>query len=116
VLSNISHRRECHGPSSSEVVQGARHEAANTKDKGLPAFIIIISHITFSMAITFESIQRAVNGLKASLPVDFVPKIGIIGGSGLSALEKAIEGDRHEISYEQIHGFPVSTGQWKISI
>jgi purine-nucleoside phosphorylase len=49
--------------------------------------------------------------LKASLPTDFVPKIGIIGGSGLSALEKAIEGERHEISYEQIHGFPVSTGQ-----
>jgi hypothetical protein len=96
--------RLCHGPPSSEVVQGCKH-------KKFPAFIIIISHITSSMAITFESIQRAVDGLKASLPVDFVPKIGIIGGSGLSALEKAIEGDRHEISYEQIHGFPVSTGQ-----
>jgi purine-nucleoside phosphorylase len=63
------------------------------------------------MAITFESIQQAVDGLKASLPADFVPKIGIIGGSGLSALERAIEGDRHEISYERIHGFPISTGQ-----
>jgi purine-nucleoside phosphorylase len=68
------------------------------------------------MTITFESIQRAADGLKASLPTDFVPKIGIIGGSGLSALEKAIEGDRHEISYEQIDGFPVSTGQWRVSV
>jgi hypothetical protein len=106
---NISRRLERHGPSCSEV--GARQHKAAHRDKTAPAFIIIISHITSTMTITFESIQRAADGLKASLPNDFVPKIGIIGGSGLSALEKAIEGDRHEISYEQIDGFPVSTGQ-----
>lgn len=61
------------------------------------------------MAITIESIRDAVGGLKALLPEDFRPEIGIIGGSGLSALEEAVEEPRWEVPYGKIKGFPVST-------
>ncbi|KAE9374883.1 purine nucleoside phosphorylase I, inosine and guanosine-specific [Stipitochalara longipes BDJ] len=61
------------------------------------------------MAITIESIKEAVEGLKSLLPVDFKPEIGIIGGSGLSALEDAVLEPRWEVPYGKIKGFPVST-------
>ena len=64
-----------------------------------------------TMDFSYESIKQAVDGLKTVLPAGFVPQFGIIGGSGLSALEKAIEGPRQEIPYGQIKGFPVSTGK-----
>ena len=63
------------------------------------------------MAITIEIIQDAVDGLNALLPADFRPEIGIIGGSGLSALEEAVEEPRWEVPYGKIKGFPVSTGK-----
>jgi purine-nucleoside phosphorylase len=63
------------------------------------------------MAITIESIRDAVGGLKALLPEDFRPEIGIIGGSGLSALEEAVEEPRWDVPYGKIKGFPVSTGK-----
>jgi len=63
------------------------------------------------MECSYESIKQAVVGLKAVLPAGFVPQFGIIGGSGLSVLEKAIGGQRHEIPYDQIKGFPISTGR-----
>jgi purine-nucleoside phosphorylase len=63
------------------------------------------------MAITIESIRDAADGLKALLPADFKPEIGIIGGSGLSALEEAVEEPRWEVPYGKIKGFPVSTGK-----
>jgi len=58
-----------------------------------------------------ESITEAVEGLQAVLPKDFIPYVGIISGSGLSALEAAIEEPRQEVPYEGIKGFPVSTGE-----
>jgi purine-nucleoside phosphorylase len=63
------------------------------------------------MAFTIESIREAADGLKAILPEDFRPEIGIIGGSGLSALEDAVEGPRWDVPYGKIKGFPVSTGK-----
>ena len=63
------------------------------------------------MAITIEIIQDAVDGLNALLPADFRPEIGIIGGSGLSALEEAVEEPRWDVPYGKIKGFPVSTGK-----
>jgi purine-nucleoside phosphorylase len=64
------------------------------------------------MAITIESIQEAADGLKAILPEDFRPEIGIIGGSGLSALEHAVDEPKWEVPYGKIKGFPVSTGKF----
>lgn len=61
------------------------------------------------MATTIESIREAVAGLKNLLPADFKPEIGIIGGSGLSALEDAVEQPKWEVPYGKIKGFPVST-------
>ncbi len=58
-----------------------------------------------------NQIREAVRQLKAIIPAGLIPKIGIIGGSGMAALESAIEGERYEVSYEQMNGFPVSTGQ-----
>lgn len=63
------------------------------------------------MGFSYESVKEAVDGLKAILPAGFVPQFGIIGGSGLSALEKAIEGPRQEVPYGQVKGFPISTGK-----
>ena len=51
------------------------------------------------MAITIESIRDAADGLKALLPADFRPEIGIIGGSGLAALKEAVEEPRWEVPY-----------------
>jgi purine-nucleoside phosphorylase len=74
------------------------------------------------MAITIESIKKAVTGLQSLLPVGFKPEIGIIGGSGLSALEDAVLEPRWEVPYGSIKGFPVSTGKshfaicWLISL
>ena len=62
------------------------------------------------MAVTFESVKQAADTLTALLPDGFVPQFGIIGGSGLSALEQAIAGPRTEVPYGQIQGFPISTG------
>jgi purine-nucleoside phosphorylase len=66
------------------------------------------------MAVTIESIREAADGLKAILPEDFKPEIGIIGGSGLSALEHAVEEPRWEVPYGKIKGFPVSTGMFHL--
>jgi purine-nucleoside phosphorylase len=63
------------------------------------------------MAITIESIEDAVDGLRTLIPPLFRPQIGIIGGSGLSALEEAVEEPRWEVPYGKIKGFPVSTGK-----
>ncbi len=68
------------------------------------------------MAVTIQSIREAADGLKAILPEGFRPEIGIIGGSGLSSLEDAIEGPRWEFPYGKIKGFPVSTGTWVLQI
>ena len=62
------------------------------------------------MAVTFEDVKQAADALTALLPEGFVPQFGIIGGSGLSALEQAIAGPRTEVPYGQIQGFPISTG------
>jgi len=62
------------------------------------------------MAITLQDITQAVDKLKTYLPQDFTPQIGIIGGSGLSALHEAVQEPRIEVSYADIKGFPVSTG------
>jgi purine-nucleoside phosphorylase len=67
------------------------------------------------MAITIESIREVVAGLKNLLPADFKPEIGIIGGSGLSALEDAVEQPKWEVPYGKIKGFPVSTGKCYIA-
>ncbi len=63
------------------------------------------------MAITVESIREAADGLISFLPADFRPEMGIIGGSGLSALEDAVEEPRWEVPYCKIKGFPISTGK-----
>jgi purine-nucleoside phosphorylase len=63
------------------------------------------------MAVTIESIREAADGLKTLLPADFRPEIAIIGGSGLSALEHAVEEPKWEVPYGKIKGFPVSTGK-----
>ena len=62
------------------------------------------------MAITMESIKEAAEVLKSILPASFKPEVGIIGGSGLSALEEAVLEPRWEVPYGKIRGFPVSTG------
>ncbi|KAI1005212.1 hypothetical protein K3495_g3004 [Podosphaera aphanis] len=69
-------------------------------------------------------ILAAKSYLQSLLPPSFVPSVGIIGGSGLSALEDVIasfgsdagsnfdskvESKRVEIGFEKIPGFPVST-------
>jgi purine-nucleoside phosphorylase len=54
---------------------------------------------------------EAAEGLKRLLPVDFVPEIGIICGSGLSGLQQAVTGPRVEVPYSEIKGFPASTGE-----
>ena len=61
---------------------------------------------------SFENFIEAAEGLKKLLPVDFVPEIGIICGSGLSGIQEAIIESRVEIPYSEIKGFPVSTGQF----
>jgi len=66
------------------------------------------------MAITMENIQAAVEGLKSLLPASFKPSIGIIGGSGLAALEEAVLEPRWEVPYGKIQGFPVSTGMFSL--
>jgi purine nucleoside phosphorylase len=67
------------------------------------------------MSNTFEAIRDAADGLKSFLPKGFEPYIGIICGSGLSGIAEAIEaidgGVRDEISYSEIKGFPISTGE-----
>lgn len=63
------------------------------------------------MAITLKDITQAVDKLRSLLPEGFTPKVGIIGGSGLSALHEAIQEPRTEVSYAEIQGFPVSTGE-----
>jgi len=63
-------------------------------------------------AVTYQSITEAVASLKALLPDGFKPAFGIIGGSGLSALEQAIQEPRTEVSYGLVKGFPVSTGRF----
>ena len=60
---------------------------------------------------SFEDFAEAAEGLKRLLPVDFVPEIGIICGSGLSGLQQAVTGPRVEVPYSEIKGFPVSTGE-----
>lgn len=70
---------------------------------------------TLNDAATFESINEVAESLRAILPVDFAPKVGIICGSGLSELQKAIKKPRYEIPYHKIKGFPVSTGKSMIS-
>ena len=67
------------------------------------------------MAITIESIREAVASLRNLLPADFKPELGIIGGSGLSALEDAVEQPKWEVPYGKIKGFPVSTGKCYIA-
>jgi purine nucleoside phosphorylase len=62
------------------------------------------------MAVTVAQIETAYEKLITLIPKGFRPKVAIIGGSGLAALEKAIEGERMEVGYEKIPGFPVSTG------
>ena len=61
--------------------------------------------------VTYQNIAEATTSLKALLPEGFTPTFGIIGGSGLSALEQAIQEPRVEVSYGLIKGFPVSTGK-----
>ena len=73
------------------------------------------------MDITYESIQEAATALRKFLPKDFAPKIGIICGSGLSAIADAVDaivvdGVRDEISYRDIKGFPVSGGKFAITV
>jgi hypothetical protein len=91
---------------TSAVNSDSPQDISKKDHRRAPKYIII-----FTMAVTFDSIKQAVGGLKALLPEGFVPQFGIIGGSGLSALETAIEGPRTEVPYEQIQGFPISTGQ-----
>lgn len=66
--------------------------------------------------ITLEVIEQVVTYIKAILSDGFIPKIGIIGGSGLSGLDEALQGERHEISYVEINKavkqFPVTTGMY----
>lgn len=64
----------------------------------------------YKMAITLAQIEKAHETLITFIPKGFRPRVAIIGGSGLAALEKAIEGERTEVGYEKIPGFPVSTG------
>lgn len=68
------------------------------------------------MDITYESIQEAASALRKFLPEGFAPQVGIICGSGLSAIADAVspivvDGVRDEISYRDIKGFPVSGGK-----
>lgn len=62
------------------------------------------------MAVSFPDVTQAVDKLRTFLPDGFTPTIGIIGGSGLSALHEAVKEPRVEVSYADIKGFPVSTG------
>lgn len=64
---------------------------------------------------SFENFVEAAEGLKKLLPVDFVPQIGVICGSGLSGLQQAVTGPRIDVPYERIKGFPVSTGTFVCS-
>jgi purine nucleoside phosphorylase len=60
---------------------------------------------------SFENFSEAAEGLKKLLPEVFTPEIGIICGSGLSGLQQAVTGPRIEVPYNEIKGFPVSTGE-----
>ena len=68
------------------------------------------------MAITMEAIQKAADRLKALLPEDWKPEIGIVGGSGLAKLEEAVLEPRWEVGYGSVEGFPVSTGMFFSSV
>jgi purine nucleoside phosphorylase len=59
----------------------------------------------------YESFVEAAEVLRKRLPEDFVPKIAIICGSGLSGVQEAVTGPRVEVPYSEIKGFPVSTGK-----
>ena len=62
-----------------------------------------------------EAIQKAADRLKALLPEDWKPEIGIVGGSGLAKLEEAVLEPRWEVGYGEVEGFPVSTGMYSYS-
>ena len=67
------------------------------------------------MPITLEQVQSAHDVLITLIPEGFRPKVAIIGGSGLVALEKAIdayEGIVTEVGYAKIPGFAISTGKF----
>lgn len=64
---------------------------------------------------TMQKIRNAADGLRKLLPKDFRPEMGIIGGSGLAALEEAVMEPRWEVPYGKIEGFPVSTGKLPLS-
>lgn len=60
------------------------------------------------MSFEFEAVQQAVTVVRAHLPENFVPKLGIVLGSGLGELGEHIE-QVANIPYKDIPGFHVST-------
>lgn len=65
-------------------------------------------------SVTLDVIEQVVDYVEGILPRGFIPKIGIIGGSGLSGLNEAFHGDKYEISYaeikEAVKEFPITNG------
>lgn len=59
----------------------------------------------------YEDFVESAEAIKKLLPADFVPEIGVICGSGLSGIQQAVTGPRVEVPYNEIKGFPVSTGR-----
>lgn len=60
---------------------------------------------------SYENFVESAEAIKKLLPADFVPEIGVICGSGLSGIQQAVTGPRVEVPYNEIKGFPVSTGR-----
>ena len=66
------------------------------------------------MMITEAQIITAADFVRAKLPGAFVPRIGIVCGSGLGGLGAEVQ-NAVTISYQDIPEFPVSTGMLELS-
>ncbi len=60
-----------------------------------------------------KAIANATTILQKALPSDWqgYPIFGVVGGSGLNALEEAFDTKVLEVPYNEIEGFPVSKGE-----
>lgn len=107
--SRIAKTRDCGGRSRHTHLSSFTTFFYHKSEQNLEILIcsVIMHH-------TFENFVEAAEHIKSLLPVDFVPEIGIICGSGLSGVVEAVTGPRVEVPYSEIKGFPVSTGKLDI--
>ena len=82
------------------------HPCINDKFTNLA---LLFCHLS---SVTFEEIQQIADHILAK--VKCRPKLGIICGSGLGKLADMVE-DKEVIPYNEIPGFPVSTGNFPTS-